>query len=278
MGRSRTLSGRVVLVTGVTAGIGRATAARLLAAGATVVGCARDEQRLAHVAGELPGLQVLPCGLRVDEQRAQLIDVVLDRHGRVDVLVNNAGVGYVGAVVDMAEEDVERITSTNVTAVLDLTRLVLPGMLDRGDGDLLMVSSVAAWVATPPLTAYAASKWAVDGFVEGLRREVVPHGLRVHSVNPAFTATEFHARALREHPDEGDPQVRRAPGVPADEVARVVRQQLESGCGRTVAVPRWAGVARAASWPLVRPAVDLVVRQLPDVLAATGREVAHRRS
>lgn len=274
----RSLSDRVTLVTGVSAGIGRATAARLLAAGAAVVGCARDEQRLRHVAGELPGLQVVPCDLRDGEQRGRLVDAVLERHGRIDVLVNNAGVGYVGAVVDMEAEDVERITSTNVTAVVDLTRRVLPGMLDRGDGDLLMVSSVAAWTATPPLTAYAASKWAVDGFVEGLRREVVPHGLRVHSVNPGFTATEFHARALRRQPDEGDPRVQRAPGVPADEVARVVRQQLEAGHGRTVTVPRWAGLARAASWPLVRPAVDLVVRQLPDVLAAAGRELAHRRS
>jgi short-subunit dehydrogenase len=275
---SRSLSGRVTLVTGVTAGIGRASAARLLAAGASVIGCARDQRRLAHVARELPGLQVVPCDLREGDQRGALVDAVLDRHGRIDVLVNNAGVGYVGAVVDMDLDDVERITSTNVTAVLDLTRRVLPGMLERGDGDLLMISSVAAWTATPPLTAYAASKWAVDGFVEGLRREVVPHGLRVHSVHPAFTSTEFHARALGLHPDEGDPQVRRAPGVPADEVARVVRQQLESGDGRTVTVPRWAGLARAASWPLVRPVVDLAVRRVPDSLAKAGREVAQRRS
>jgi short-subunit dehydrogenase len=278
MSNRRSLSGRIAVVTGVTAGIGRASAARLLAAGATVVGCARDEQRLAHVAGELPGLQVVPCDVRDGGQRGALVDGVLERHGCIDVLVNNAGVGYVGAVVDMDQEDVERIVRTNVTAVLDLTRRVLPGMLERGNGDLLMVSSVAAWTATPPLTVYAASKWAVDGFVEGLRREVVPHGLRVHSVNPAFTSTEFHARALRLHPREGDPQVRRAPGVPADEVARVVRQQLESGRGRTVTVPRWAGFARAAAWPLVRPVVDLAVRQVPDSLSAAGRELAHRRS
>jgi NADP-dependent 3-hydroxy acid dehydrogenase YdfG len=275
---NRSLHGRIVLVTGVTAGIGRATAQRLLAAGATVVGCARDGDRLQAVAQQLPGLEVHPADVRDDEQRAALVAAALARHGRIDVLVNNAGLGYVGAVVDMSAHDVERVVSTNLTGLVDLTRRVLPGMLGRGDGDVLMLSSSATWVSTPPLTAYAATKRGVDGFVEGLRREVTQHGIRVHSVNPLFVATEFHARAMGLHPQEDDPQIRRSPGIRADDVARLVRQELERGRGRTIAAPRWAGAARLASYPGVRPLVSLALRQLSGRLSAAGRELADRRA
>lgn len=274
----RSLHGRVTIVTGVTAGIGRATAARLLAAGATVVGCARDEQRLQAVAREHPGLEVVGCDVRDAAQRQALVERTLEKHGRVDVLVNNAGLGYVGAVVDMTAHDVERVVTTNVTGALDLTRLVLPGMIERGDGDVLMLSSSAAWVSTPPLTAYAATKRGLDAFVEGLRREVAHAGVRVHSVNPFFVATEFHARAIGLHPAEGDPEIRRSPGASADSVARLVRQELESGRGRTIAAPRWAGAGRLASYPLVRPLVSYAVGRVSAQLAAAGRELADRRS
>jgi NADP-dependent 3-hydroxy acid dehydrogenase YdfG len=274
----RSLHGRIVLVTGVTAGIGRATAQRLLAAGATVAGCARNEDRLQVVAQQLPGLEVHPADVRDDEQRAVLVAAVLARHGRIDVLVNNAGLGYIGAVVDMSAHDVERIVSTNLTGLIDLTRRVLPGMLARGDGDVLMLSSSATWVSTPPLTAYAATKRGVDGFVEGLRREATQHGIRVHSVNPFFVATEFHARAMGLHPQESDPQIRRSPGIRADDVARLVRQELESGRGRTIAAPRWAGAARLATYPGVRPLVSLALGPLSGRLSAAGRELADRRT
>jgi NAD(P)-dependent dehydrogenase (short-subunit alcohol dehydrogenase family) len=274
----RALAGRVAVVTGVTAGIGRATAARLLAAGASVVGCARDADRLSVVAELLPGLETVRCDVRDAGDRERLVDSALTRYGRIDVLVNNAGLGHVGAVVDLTDDDVDRVVRTNVTGPIDLTRRVLPGMLARGDGDLLMLSSVAAWIAPPPLTAYAATKHAVDGFVEGLRREVTPHGVRVHSVNPWFVATEFHARALGLHPQEGDPRVELSPGIGADGVARVVRQELERGRGRTVAVPRWAGAARAASVPPGSHLTDLVLRGAHDRLVRQGRRLAERRS
>ena len=274
----RSLHGRVTIVTGVTAGIGRATAARLLAAGATVVGCARDGDRLQAVAREHPGLEVIGCDVREAAQRQALVDRTLEKHGQVDVLVNNAGLGYVGSVVDMTAHDVERVVATNVTGALDLTRLVLPGMLERGDGDVLMLSSSAAWISTPPLTAYAASKRGLDAFVEGLRREAAGTGVRIHSVNPFFVATEFHARAIGLHPAEGDPQLRRSPGIAADEVARLVRRELEAGRGRTIAAPRWAGAGRLASYPLVRPAVSYAVSRLSAQLAAAGRELADRRT
>jgi short-subunit dehydrogenase len=275
---TRALSGRVAVVTGVTAGIGRALARRLVAAGASVLGCARDEQRLETVAAELPGLDTMRCDVTDGAQRAALVRGAIERFGRIDVLVNNAGLGYLGAVVDMTAEDVERVVATNTTALIDLTRLVLPGMLRRHDGDVLMVSSTAAWVSLPPLTAYAASKRAVDGFVEGLRREVGPHGIRVHSVNPGPVATEFHARALRLRPREDDPGVRPAAGIGPDRVARRAVRELRAGRGRTVAVPRALGLARLLGLPPVTYAADLGIRRASGLLARLGPAAAHRRA
>jgi short-subunit dehydrogenase len=151
-------------------------------------------------------------------------------------------------------------------------------MLARGDGDVLFVSSVAAWFTSPPLTLYSATKRGVDGFVEGLRREVTPEGVRVHSVNPGPVATEFHARAVHLHPGEGDPGVKPAPGVSPDRVARQVRDELETGRGRTVCVPRVAGVSRLGGQPGVSQVVDLLVRRFARRLEALGPQLADDRA
>ena len=275
---TRPLAGRVAIVTGVTAGIGRAVAGRLLDAGATVVGCARDSDRLGAVARELPGLVPVGCDVRDRADRASLVEGTLDRYGRVDLLVSNAGVGYVGTVAEMTADDVERVVETNTVGLIDLTRLVLPGMLARRDGDVLAVSSAAVWLSTPPLTVYAASKHAVDGFVQGLRREVAGHGVRVHSVNPGFVATEFLARALRQRPAEGDPGVRPAPGLDPDRVARIVERELREGRGRTVSVPRAMGLGRLLELPPLIHAADLGLRLASGRLARLGRRIAADRT
>jgi NADP-dependent 3-hydroxy acid dehydrogenase YdfG len=275
---ARILAGRVALVTGVTAGIGRCLARDLLAAGAAVVGCARDSDRLGVVADELPGLVPIPCNVRNRTERADLVRAALERCGQVDLLVHNAGVGYVGSVVDMSAEDVERIVETNTTAMIDLTRLVLPDMVRRRDGDVLVVSSVAVWLPLPPLTAYAASKRGVDGFVEGVRREVAPHGVRIHSVNPAFVATEFHARALGLRPREGDPGVHPMIGIDPARVARQVVRELQAGRGRTVAMPRVLGLARLLGLPPLAQLVDFGTRAVSASLARIGPALAEARA
>lgn len=275
---ARSLDGKVVLVTGVTAGIGRELARRLTAQGATVVGCARDRERLAVVAAELPRLVAVPCDLRDSAERAALVQAALDRCGRIDVLVHNAGFGYVGAVVDMAAEDIESIVATNVTAFIDLTRLVLPGMLGRGAGEVLVISSVATWIPMPPLTAYAATKRGVDGFVAGLRREVGKRGIRVHSVNPGFVATEFHARSLGMRPRENDPGVRPTPGISPARVADRAIRELRSSRGRTVAVPRVLGVTRLLTVPPFSTITDMVLRIAAPTLIRKGRAVAEERA
>ena len=269
----RSMQGRVVVVTGASAGIGRAAAERLVRAGATVVGCARDESRL-RVAADDVGMQALRCDVAAPEEREALIDAVLAQHGRIDVLVNNASLGWVGLVEDMAAEDVSRLYTTNVIAMVDLTRRVLPGMLARGDGDIVVVSSGAAYVALPPLTVYSSTKYAVDGFVEGLRREVLGRGVRVHSVNPGPVRTEWLARSAGYQPVEGDSEQRFSPGVPAHWVAAAIERSATAGYSRTTSVPRIIGLGRLLAVQPLRAAVDIGVGLSSGRLAARGRRMA----
>ena len=273
----RSMHGRVVVLTGASAGIGRAAAQRLVRAGATVVGCAREESRLRSVAQDV-GMRAYACDIGVPEEREGLIASVLAEHGRIDVLVNNAGLGWVGLVESMQADDVARLYATNVIGTVDLTRRVLPGMLARGDGDVVMVSSGAAFVALPPLTVYSSTKWAVDGFVEGLRREVLGRGVRVHSVNPGPVRTEWLARAAGYQPEEGDSEQRLSPGVPADRVAAAVERVATSGYSRTVSVPRVVGLGRLLGVQPLRAAVDIGVGLSSGRLASRGRRMAAVRA
>ena len=267
-----------MLVTGATAGIGRVTAERLAAAGATVVGCARDERRLREVADRVPVIDFRRCDVTSAGERETLVSSVLADHGRIDVLVNNAGIGWPGLVEDMGTDDVERLYATNVVAVVELSRLVLAGMLARRDGDIVVTSSVAAFIAFPPLTVYASTKYAVDGFVEGLRREVLTRGVRVHSVNPWFVRTEWLARSVGYQPAEGEGRHLLSRGVPPEWVAAAVQRSLTRPWPRTASVPRVAGLARLSQVQPVRAAVDLVTGLNAGALARGARRAAESRA
>ena len=274
----RSIEGRVVLVTGATAGIGRLTAERLADAGATVVGCARDELRLREVGSRRRDLDLRLCDVTDPDQRADLVAGVLADHGRIDVLVNNAGLGWQGLVEQMEPDDVDRLYATNVLAPVDLTRRVLPEMLARGDGDVVMTSSGAAFVSVPPLTVYCSTKYAIDGFVEGLRREVWTRGVRVHSVNPGPVRTEWLARSTGYQPAEADGRHRLSRGVPAEWVAAAVHRSLTRPWSRTVSVPRVVGLGRLLAVQPLRAVVDVGTGVSARRLARFGQEVADRRT
>jgi short-subunit dehydrogenase len=267
------VEGRVIIVTGASSGIGRATAVRLARGGAKVVACARDVERLEEVAAETPGIEPRRCDVTSAQERAALVDGVLARHGRIDALVNNAGVGWEGLVEEMESGDVEQLVNTNVTALIDLTRLVLPGMLERGAGHIVMTSSSAGWISFPPLTVYAATKFAVEGFVEGLRREVWHRGVVVSTVNPGPVATEWLARSQGYQPAEGDPQVRRNPGVPPEWVAAAIERSLRRPYGRTAGVPRIVGLARVFQLPPLRTAADIAFGLGAGTLSAFAKKL-----
>jgi NAD(P)-dependent dehydrogenase (short-subunit alcohol dehydrogenase family) len=229
---------RVVLVTGASSGIGRECALRFARLGDPVVGVARHEAALPELADGHPRIQVRACDVTDAEARTSLVEAVLAEHGRIDVLVNNAGIGILGYLHELSRDDVERVYATNIVAVADLTRLVLPEMRRRHNGAVVMLSSVAAWASVPPATVYSSSKFALDGLIEGLRRETWGTGVLVHSVNPAPISTDYLARAAGRSPRPGDPPRPPAPGFPPSWVADAVVSAAASS--RAAAGPRRA--------------------------------------
>jgi short-subunit dehydrogenase len=262
--------GRVVVVTGASAGIGRETAARLGRRGAVVVGAARDLARLERVAAEVPGFEPVRCDVSVPADRAALVAGVLERHGRVDALVNNAGLGWQGLTEDMPLERVEYLFAVNVTALIDLSRLVLPSMLAAGRGDIVNVSSMAGHVAFPPFSVYCATKHAVNGFTDGLRREVWLRGVKVHLVLPGPIETEWLPVSQGFVPAAGAEETRFG-GFPAWWVAAAIERCLVRPYPRTVAVPRFAGAGRVANLWGVRRGLDVVTAWGARAYAASGR-------
>ncbi|MBE1468659.1 SDR family oxidoreductase [Kibdelosporangium phytohabitans] len=258
-------------MTGGSAGIGRSVVARLAAAGATVVTCARDEARLRAEAGRLPGIvDPVACDLTDPRQRRDLIEHVVEHHGRLDALVNNAGQGRVGLLTDLDADSIHDVVALNVVAVADLTRLALPH-ITASHGDVVMISSVAGWLPVPPLSLYSATKAAVDGLVHALRRES-PAGLRIHSVNPGPARTEWLLRAAGLRPDDGEGHRGRTFGVPPEHVADAVHRCLTGYWHRTVAVPRWLALTRLASLPPVSSVLDLILAPIaPPVARWTHR-------
>jgi short-subunit dehydrogenase len=253
---SSKLAGRVVIVTGASAGIGRDTAARLREHGAVVVGAARDVDRLEQV----EGIDAVRCDVASAGDRAALVAHTLDVHGRVDALINNAGLGWMGSFEEMPAERIQYLYDVNVVGLVDLCRLVLPGMLARRAGHIVNVSSVAGYVALPPNTVYSSTKFAVNGFTEGLRREMWHRGVKVHQINPGPVKTEWAPRAKGFDPTPGSSEQRDATGVSAGAVARQIERCLTSPWPRVAAVPRVLGVARLASLVGVREAMDVAGR------------------
>ncbi|GAA1227359.1 oxidoreductase [Prauserella halophila] len=182
---------KVWLITGASRGLGRAIAQRAARAGETVVATARDPRTIAD----------LPHPLRLDvTDQASVHDAVataIDLHGHIDVLVNNAGHGLVGAVEELADDELRAVWETNVLGVHRVTRAVLPHMRTRGRGHIVQMSSVGGVVGNPGHAAYASSKFALEGLSEALAGEVAPFGIGVTIVEPGPFRTEFAGSSMR---------------------------------------------------------------------------------
>jgi NAD(P)-dependent dehydrogenase (short-subunit alcohol dehydrogenase family) len=181
----------VALVTGASAGIGEAAARALVGAGFTVYGTSRRA-----AAGEERGEVVfLPLDVTDDRSVAGVVREVLERSGRVDVLVNNAGVGVGGAAEESSIEQARALFETNVFGSIRMTRAVLPHMREQGSGRIINVSSVLGFLPAPFMALYASTKHAIEGYSESLDHEVREHGVRVLLVEPGYTSTSFDANA-----------------------------------------------------------------------------------
>ena len=197
--READLSGQVALVTGGSRGLGLALARELAREGCRLAICARDEAELERAREELAraGAEVMavPCDLRDEGQVGAMVEAVTARFGRIDVLVNNAGIILVGPVEAMRPEDFARAMETDFFGVLYPTLAVLPQMRARRSGRIVNVTSFGGKVAVPHLLPYTAAKFAAVGFSEGLRAELAPDGIAVVTVVPGEMRTGSHLHA-----------------------------------------------------------------------------------
>lgn len=187
----------VVLVTGCSTGIGRAAVPLLADAGFLVVATARKQADVADLA--VPGVvETEALDVTSAAARQRVVQAILKRHGRIDVLVNNAGFGAVAAVEETTPELMQRLFDTNCFGAHELTRAVLPAMRQQGHGRIVNVSSLSGHIAVPMTGAYCATKFALRALTQALDVEVRGLGVRAVLVEPGFVATGFGQRSSKE--------------------------------------------------------------------------------
>ena len=221
------LGGRVSLVTGASRGIGRAIAKALAAEGSTVVLTARDEARLAEAVAEITAAGGRAEARSMDvADRASVeaaFDEVVKAHGRIDHLVNNAGITRDNLVLRMKDEDWQQVLATNLTGVFLCTQAALRPMLKQRSGRIVNVTSVVGLLGNPGQANYAASKAGVVGFTRSVAREVASRSITVNAVAPGFIETDMTAAMTdkaREAVTSSIPLGR--PGRPEDVAGAVV--------------------------------------------------------
>lgn len=192
-------SGKVVWITGASSGIGEGLAYELAGRGAVLVLSARREDLLEQVRQRCQRSEqhmVVPLDLTATDTLVAATAEVLERFGRIDILVNNGGISQRGTVAETSLEVDRRIMEVNYMGTVALTKAVLPSMLERGRGQIVVISSLMGKIGTPLRSAYAASKHALQGFFDCLRAEVHDRGVQVSVISPGFVRTEITKNAL----------------------------------------------------------------------------------
>ncbi len=216
---------KVVLITGASSGIGAGAARRLANEGAKVALAARRIELLKGLAEEITakGGQALPLQVDVTDHAEiqHMINATLDKYGRLDVLVNNAGLGFSADVKDIEPAKLRLQVAVNLIGLIECAQAALRPMLSQGSGHIINVSSLAGLVGAPGSSVYSATKFGVIGFSDSLRREVHKHGVLVTTFCPGFVATDFSPRLKKI--SRGAPDAARLPGVmTVDYVAGVI--------------------------------------------------------
>jgi ribitol 2-dehydrogenase len=218
------LDGKVAVVTGASTGIGRAVAAALLGRGARVVIAARSRERLDEAAAALgPGCAAVVADVTRAADVRRLIDGTLESHGAIDILVANAGVYVGGDLWESDPEALDRLLTTNVNGVVRTVREILPHLLERGEGDILVTSSVSGHQAIHWEPVYSASKHALQAFVHTLRRQLIGSGVRVGAIAPGVVLNDLWGVS---DPEEIEAKVARGEGIRSEDVADAVAYML----------------------------------------------------
>jgi len=217
------LQDQVIVITGASAGIGRATARELLGAGARVVLGARRRERLDAIEAEFPDrVAAVVMDVRVPADSERLMETALQRFGRLDSLVANAGIGMYGGILDHSDEALATMLDTNIAGTVWPIRAAVPHMLETGRGDIVIVASVAGFRGGADEAVYAATKFAQVGLAGALDRELREKGIRVTTIGPAGTSTEFAIGAGR---TEDMPELRSY--LRPEDIAFAIRTVLE---------------------------------------------------
>lgn len=252
-------AGRLVLITGASAGIGRATAAAFVQRGARVLGLARSRERLdslAHELGGPPHLIPIPADVADAASMQAAALKVGTEFGVPDVVVANAGIGLDALFTETSDEALRAVLEVNVLGTVRTVRPFLPQMVSRGSGRILLISSIVGKRGIPHYAAYSASKFALHGMADALRCELWRSGVSVGVVCPPSTRTEFHDRLLRHGPAQRRSRLRRHH---ADSVARAIvrmagsrrREVVLSAEGKLLTLAN-AAAPRLVDWLLAR--------------------------
>jgi NAD(P)-dependent dehydrogenase (short-subunit alcohol dehydrogenase family) len=182
---------RVWFITGASRGIGALIAEAALADGNAVVAAGRNVAAIVERLGESPALLPVALDVTSEAQAKAAVQAAVEKFGRIDVLVNNAGFGLLGAVEESADKDVRRMYDTNVFGLLNVTRAVLPTLRAHRSGHVINISSIGGYRAAAGFGVYSSTKFAVEGITEALHAELKPLGIHATVVEPGYFRTDF---------------------------------------------------------------------------------------
>lgn len=225
------------LITGISSGFGREMTEQLLEAGNHVIGTVRSKKKVQDLTEKYPDL--LDCRILDVTDAASVHDTIntaFEQHGRIDVIISNAGYGLFGAAEELSDCDIDRVIATNLTGPIHLVRAALPHLRAQRQGRIVQISSYGGQVAFAGNSLYHATKWGVEGFCESVSKEIEPFGIGMTIVEPGGARTEFRygsahvAEPLPAYDDNPahaflsmlDPANGLAPGDPARMAARII--------------------------------------------------------
>ena len=221
------LKNKVVIITGASSGIGKAIAIDCAKTGANVVLVARSKEKLDQVSSEIQKYNVKSLCVPIDVSRkkevAEGISKILGTFEKIDVLINNAGIGVYGKFVEKDIRDMEQVVATNLFGTIYMTKAILPLMLKQGYGHIVNVGSVVSKIGIAYLSDYCASKFAVAGLSESLYQELKPLGIDVSIVYPGYVKTNFHNNPSFKNVGSSSP----VKGIEPEDVSKVVLKALE---------------------------------------------------